>query len=39
MYIKDHDKTALIYGDEEVSYKKLVDKIDDYSSHFKIMKK
>jgi len=39
MFIKDHNKTALVYGDEKISYRELIDKIEDYSSYLKSMKK
>ncbi|MBN2434105.1 MAG: AMP-binding protein [Spirochaetes bacterium] len=39
MFIKDHNKTALVYGDEKISYRELIDKIEDYSLYLKSMKK
>ena len=39
MFIKDHGKSALIYGDSEISYSELIEHIKDYSSLLKKYRK
>ncbi len=39
MFIRDHGKTALIYGDSEISYAELIEHVKDYSYLLKKYKK